>query len=300
MTTHEKEIGINKPTAFTGDRLKVRAFTQECLGYLQLNKHIYKDDESKIAFVLSFCTEKEAQKWKETYLGNIYKDEQFEYPTFKKFLETFMEYFKPINQMRTANTQLLTLKQGKKTVEEYVAEFRLLISLAGMPSESVADNIHLINYFQRGLNQAIARKILLSDNVPTTVAGWAERAIQIDNNYRMTMSIFGKKPAQSWTKDKDPDAMDVDAMSTEKRTALMKKGACFICEEPGHMARNHKEYMAKKKGKSPQRNMPKKDVRSIHALLQGLTKAEKEELLALSVDNKEEEPKADGPNDEDF
>ena len=64
------------------------------------------------------------------------------------------------------------------------------------------------------------------------------------------------------------------------------------------MARNHKEYMAKKKGKTFQKNPPKKDVRTIHALLQGLTKAEKEELLALSVDSKEE--KADDTNDEDF
>ena len=35
---------------------------------------------------------------------------------------------------------------------------------------------------------------------------------------------------------KDPNAMDIDAMSMEKRTALMRKGACFICKEPGHLA----------------------------------------------------------------
>ena len=39
---------------------------------------------------------------------------------------------------------------------------------------------------------------------------------------------------------KDPNAMDIDAMSMEKRAALMRKRACFICEEPGHLARDHK------------------------------------------------------------
>ena len=29
-----KEITINKPTPFTGDRTRVRGFIQECLGYL--------------------------------------------------------------------------------------------------------------------------------------------------------------------------------------------------------------------------------------------------------------------------
>ena len=31
---------------------------------------------------------------------------------------------------------------------------------------------------------------------------------------------------------KDPNAMDIDVMSMEKWAALMRKGACFICEEP--------------------------------------------------------------------
>ena len=44
---------------------------------------------------------------------------------------------------------------------------------------------------------------------------------------------------------KDNDAMDIDAMSTEKRITLMKKGACFICEKPGHMARDHDKYVKK-------------------------------------------------------
>ena len=39
--------------------------------------------------------------------------------------------------------------------------------------------------------------------------------------------------------------MDIDAMSTEKRITLIKKGACFICEKPGHMARDHDEYVKK-------------------------------------------------------
>ena len=35
---------------------------------------------------------------------------------------------------------------------------------------------------------------------------------------------------------KDPNAMDIDMMSMEKWAALMRKGACFICEETGHLA----------------------------------------------------------------
>ena len=44
---------------------------------------------------------------------------------------------------------------------------------------------------------------------------------------------------------KDPNTMDIDAMSMEKWAALMRKGACFICEETGHLAWDHKKQMEK-------------------------------------------------------
>ena len=93
--------------------------------------------------------------------------------------------------------------------------------------------------------------------------------------------------------------MDIDAMSTEKRITLMKKGACFICEKPGHMARNHDEYVKKTKKESAQETAsspPKKrNINEIHMLLQGLSSEETKELMALQL--KGEEKKDD---DEDF
>ena len=70
----------------------------------------------------------------------------------------------------------------------------------------------------------------------------------------------------------------------------MKKGACFKCKKPRHMAKDHDEYekkeeeKKKKKGKEPQ-----KDLKAIHALISGLTKAEKEILLGMTVTEKAEE-----------
>jgi len=284
-----REITINKPTPFTGDRTRVRGFIQECLGYLQLNKHVYVSDEAKIAFILSFLIDKEALKWKETYLATIWdNDEGFKYSTFKEFLDIFSLYFKPINQTQTANNQLISLRQGKRTVEEYLAEFRLLSSLAGMTADTPSDNIHLINYFQRGLNPAIARKIALSDNVPTTITEWSDRAVQYDTNYRLTMAMLGKTTSGRSANDnwrggssyrKDPNAMDIDAMmTTEKRMALMRQGLCFKCEERGHLARDCK-------GKKKDTFLQKKNIKDIHALLTELTKEEKEELVTLQKED---------------
>jgi hypothetical protein len=319
----EKEISIRKPTPFKGDRTKIQAFIQECRGYLQLNKRIYTDDEAKVAFILSFLTEGEALQWKEVFLASITNtDGEFVYPAIKDFVILLTAHFKPINQFRTANNKLAMLKQGKRPVEEMVTEFRLLTTLAGMPAETEADNIHLINYFQRALNPTLMRKIALAADVPTTISGWVERAIQYDTNYRMTMEMIGAhagkteyKPKRqenfeySWRKkatpERDPYAMDVDAMSTEKQSFLMRKGACFVCEGVGHRASDHKpggsHYEEKKKGRFIQQQQKKNNVREIHALLQGLTKEERQELVDMQPpggSKKKEEKKEEGKEEE--
>lgn len=289
-----REIPINKPTPFTGNRTRVRGFLQQCHGYLHLNKPIFTTDEAKIAFILSFLTDGEALKWRETYLSGLMTDDgEFTYPTFKAFITLFSAYFRPINEAQTANNQLATLRQGKRTVEEYVAEFRLLITQAGMTSNTSSDHTHLINYFRRGLNPAIAKKIALADTVPATIDGWADRAIQYDTNYRLTMAMFGNGNNErsyggygsgrgNINTNRDPNAMDVDAMTTEKRTMLMKQGLCFKCEGKGHLARDCK-------GKKKETTPPKRTVKDIHALLTALSAEEAKELLALQ--NKEAEEK---------
>lgn len=132
----------------------------------------------------------------------------------------------------------------------------------------------------------MAKKILFSESVPKTFKEWMERAIQYDTNYRMAMAIMGKptnggRSSSTFSHPKrtheykDPNAMDIDAMSAEKRTALMRKGACFICEEPGHLARN----CPRKKKNTTQ----KRTVKEIHALIDAMNKEEKEELASLQI-----------------
>lgn len=315
-----KEIGINKPTPFDGDRKKIETFIQECRVYLQVNKKIYSTDEAKVAFFLSFMNDKEALRWKQTFLRSITDaDGEMKFPTIKEFIDYLNMYFKPTNQTQEAAHQLALLRQGNKSAEEIITQFRLLISLAGYSSDTVSDHLHLIEKLQRTLNPSLVKKIMLMDNPPTTLNEWVDKAILIDNNYRMTMDVLGRMKegkskgegrtgnygksnyfggnyfgTKKTREEKDPNAMDIDAMTTEKRAALMRKGACFICEEPGHLARDHKEY-EKKKGKTLGNTSPppKRNIKEIHALIQALSPQETKDLLELHSANQEKEVKDD-------
>jgi hypothetical protein len=247
IPTSIKELGLDKPSPFNGDRKKVETFIQECRIYLQINRKIYATDETKVAFMLSLMKEKEALRWKQTYLKSLMNDEgEITFPSIKHFVSLLLDYFQPINQAADAAHQLMMLKQGKKTAEEVITEFRLLTAQAGYSYETPSDHLHLIGKLQNVLNPSLVKKILLLENPPTTINEWVRKAIMIDGQYRATMDILnrrisegkpnkeGRTNRQTWSnyfkggkskEERDPDAMDIDAMSTEKRAALMRKGA---------------------------------------------------------------------------
>ena len=73
--------------------------------------------------------------------------------------------------------------------------------------------------------------------------------------------------------------MDIDAMSMEKQAALMRKGACFFCEEPGHLARDHKKQM--EKGNDLHQKMKGKELHAhVRAFLAQIEEDDKEEFFA--------------------
>ena len=104
--------------------------------------------------------------------------------------------------------------------------------------------------------------------------------------------------------------MDVDAMSTQKRAYLMKKGACFICEETGHQARDHNDYVKDqedKKGKRPERKEvhatqkgKQTTLKEIHALLNGLSKEDKEALVTMQKGGLDKDEEEEASKDEGF
>jgi hypothetical protein len=153
--------------------------------------------------------------------------------------------------------RLETLRQGKKTAEELNTEFLKIVGQAGMDRKTPSDHLNLIGYYRKMLEPRLSRRILFSDDVPKTINGWMEKAIQFDTNWRMGNLFFNQDTKASPSKQrvdtnksngntcwwrtngrKDPNAMDVDALTMEERGMLMRQGKCFCCKKAGHMAKD--------------------------------------------------------------
>ena len=110
---------------------------------------IYLMDKLKLGFVLSYMNEKEAKDWRELYLESIEDPAigKLVYPTFSTFLTEVCKAFWSADQVQDAICKLESLKQGKKTAEQVITEFKQLIRQAGLTTRSTSDNIHLIGLF---------------------------------------------------------------------------------------------------------------------------------------------------------
>ena len=136
--------------------------------YIDINEDIYTMDKLKIGFVLSHMNEKEARDWRELYLENLEDPVtgRLVYPTFGAFLTEVHEAFRSADRVQDAICKLENLRQGKKTAEQVVTEFKQLIGQAGLTTRSASDNIHLISLFRKALNFSLAHKIMFGEVIP--------------------------------------------------------------------------------------------------------------------------------------
>jgi Zinc knuckle len=152
--------------------------------------------------------------------------------------------------------RLETFRQGRKTAEELNMEFLQIVGQVGMDRKTPSDHLHLIRYYRKMLEPRLSCRILFSDNIPKTINGWMEKAIQFNTNWRMGNLSFNQdikgnpskqkadtnksnRNAHWWrtNKRKDPNAMDVDALTMEER-GMLRQGKCFHCKKTGHMAKD--------------------------------------------------------------
>jgi len=193
-TNNVKELNLDKPSPFTGDRTKTDKFIQQCKLYLKINKKAYDDEEKQVRFIFSLMSRGEAGEWSEQYL-KVLTDAQGEInlPTLKTMLAKIAADFKQEDQVGNAMERLRNLKQGNQTIKELVTKFRLLVGQAGLDSTSISGQRHLIEMFIDSLNDGIGAKLMYSESVPSTLNDWYKRAIQVDVNKQRADARFGKK-----------------------------------------------------------------------------------------------------------
>ena len=87
--------------------------------------------------------------------------------------------------------KLRKLEQGRKTMEEFVQEFKRATR------GSRYEGRPLMEEFKRGINGGIRRKLMESEHPPVSIEQWYKRVMALDRNWRKSRRekerIQGKK-----------------------------------------------------------------------------------------------------------
>jgi hypothetical protein len=249
-TKEEPAKKLNMPKPFTGKRQDYKKFMQDVLLYIRINHKIYETDEDKIIFTLSFFNDSDAATWKEQWVEEKFKQDPVNFGNWNDFANALNTAFLPYDAPGDALDEMKNMKLGDGSIENHVSNFKMAVTRSGLDKDSSA----VVDYFRDSLTIPLQKRIMTLENPPTTLDKWCEWAMKMDNNYKKMQRVIGRsrqgktdagkrkdETPRRWVfqkKDRDPNAMDVDAITTERRAECLKKGLCFGCGKPGHLGIN--------------------------------------------------------------
>jgi len=302
-----KELRINYPSEFDGNRDNLENFLQDCQLYLAINEEVYNTDIKKIIFILSFLKKGTALTWKESWAQEKLATPTQDLGTLVNFKDELKKAFSAADTEGDARAKLRQLQQGKNSVDEYVAEFRILAGKAKMKDDKA-----LTEYFMEGINTGILQKIFANETLPTTIQEWYEKASKHDAQYRRVREILERRRGSSSTTTnqkrtfipkyvprytnptRDPNAMEIDQITTtidrlsnEERERHVRENRCFKCHKIGHISRNCRSGQNNAAKPSEERSLVKYDGKRtanttramIRNLVAGMEKEEKDKLF---------------------
>jgi hypothetical protein len=248
------------PPDFNGDRTLGKAFLTSCRTYIRLCPEAFDDDEAaKIIWAMSYMKTGRASRWATREFELEVKTGHLRFLDWIDFEEEFRKDFLPLDAEAAAVNTLETTSyfQGKRTVDDYLDQFRDLIHDSGY-----VDPKTIVVKFRRGLDRRISAALAgMASGRPSDMdpEAWFRLAVQMDQNraadeafqasYRQAttastapatrMSVFPRSAvptrfAHSNPSPGNPVPMDIDAARKAKAIA----DNCRRCGLPGHWARD--------------------------------------------------------------
>jgi hypothetical protein len=130
-----KELNLNKPETFNGNRDGFKEFLQNVEVYMDVNHEMYNNNLRKIVFVLSFMTTGSAAIWKAQFIEEAYTKRSKPAPanpndrlgTYTQFRKDLIKAFSMFNSVGDALDELRSLRK-KKTglINKHIAKFKML------------------------------------------------------------------------------------------------------------------------------------------------------------------------------
>jgi Ty3 transposon capsid-like protein len=180
-----KELNLNKPEAFDGNRDGFKKFLQNVGVYMDVNHETYQNDLRKIVFVLSFMASGSAATWKAQFIKEAYTRPAPTNPndrlgTYTKFRKDLIEVFSMFDSVGDALNKLRSLRKKKnELIDEHIAKFKMLAAELKIDTTNPLS----IELFKETLPWGLTLKLMRLETPLKTIDNWYEWAVTIDHRF---------------------------------------------------------------------------------------------------------------------
>ncbi|EGO00149.1 hypothetical protein SERLA73DRAFT_152237 [Serpula lacrymans var. lacrymans S7.3] len=299
-----RKTALAKPELYNSNKKKFQNFFESLQLHFGANPEYFRIEVNKINFALSYMTSGAAAalqtEWVERKMPaeeptDIEEIEQLE--SWAHFESMLKDHFQGMFKEERSKYEIMYLKQGTLTTQEYFVKFEATRRRAGYNVKG--NEQFLITLIRNNINAPLIKQIIYSGNIPKTYTEWKTRIITNDQlwwdqaeNERM---MKGMANSSSGSGNWGPNGWYQGEGALEKKAEMLEEkkdgtgttyggtgqrmevdkakyraeGRCFKCGEKGHRAQDHKEGGSA--AAKPKFNLC--------TMLEGMKKEEQDELL---------------------
>ena len=228
------EPHVPHPAKYSGNPDTCREFLTQCRLTFKAQPSRYHGEAAKMAFIVNLLEGSPLSMFNALYEQDSPLTRSFS--AFSTELKRLFDF--PIRGPQ-AGQRLLTIRQEKLTVREYVGRFRSLAV------ESDWNDAALLSAFQSGLNRDVRREVALRGDVGTLDEAilLAIRVSDLEAQWQVGPSIPRgptrlpeNNSVSSLASPTDPEPMQLGRtrLSAAERRRRMDSGACLYCGQEGH------------------------------------------------------------------
>ena len=155
---------VAKPQIFDRTPSKVSRFVRACRMYIKMRLREAPVKE-QINWVLTYVQGEMADIWKENIIEEL-KMEEIEFESAGEFLAEIKKEFGGGDKESVKVAELKKIKQGERTMEEFVQDFKRTARGSGYGGRP------LIEEFKQGMNGNIRRKLMEAETQPGSIEQW--------------------------------------------------------------------------------------------------------------------------------
>ncbi len=213
------------PAVYAGDPAGCGGFLLQLSLFIEMQQQKFPTEHAKVAFLISLLSDGAL-----TWAKAIWNADTAIINSYEAFTTHFKEVFGGATGALTVADQLLRLRQGSSSTQEYTVKFRTLAASSGWNEPA------LLSAFRQGLDSRLRAQMAIYDDT-VGLESFMQRANRISQHLsacHFTEATHQPASPANGSPVPEPMQLDMSRLSPRERSRRWTAGLCLYCASSDH------------------------------------------------------------------